>query len=513
MTDSRTLPVLALALLAQACSCNDPARTTRVAEDYSVVQGSPAVDTGKPRVEQDTTPTPPFLLNVPRQCDYFDQNSVNQVDILWVVDNSGSMKASQTNLADQFPKFIQSLMSLQPPVDFHIGVTSMDVDNDALVYDPVRDPNPPPSTSGTKGALHGFDLATSSGPKGRYISCCVPSAASPNCPADPAQRCNVSGAMASAAFAQMSRVGTGGSPVERGLYASYLALTRPDNLAPESPASPDLSKSQPFIRPDAALFVVYVSDEDDSSCEPFAPLDGTGRPTLPGELCQQDPGCRCNEPRPAAPNSSLTFGSRGFFVRFLESYKGYGHKDKVAAGAVVCTEKQLIGSQSGESSTAYPHQGCPDDGTGVAYFGDRYIEVAEKTGGSAISIRGSFANALQSLGFVVSGLRKDFRLSQMPITGSLEVYVTAKDAPRCQKDAECPSTAPSCRSGRCASAEAVGSKLTQSCPQDNTSLEYCLCDSTLYRNLMRFSVEPPSLSSIEVCYDVNTTANPATVCQ
>jgi len=47
-----------------------------------------------------------------------------KIDILWVVDNSGSMATSQQNLADNFPSFIQNIASRN--YDFQIAVTTSD---------------------------------------------------------------------------------------------------------------------------------------------------------------------------------------------------------------------------------------------------------------------------------------------------------------------------------------------------------------------------------------------------
>ncbi|MGC4114166.1 MAG: hypothetical protein QM765_05985 [Myxococcales bacterium] len=482
-------------MFCQACSCDETPVTQEIDETGAVVVGNPAVDTAKPKVDVEPVEPPEFKLNVPRQCDFFQQNAVRKVDILWVVDNSGSMSRSQAALASEFPKFIGSLLSLQPPVDFHIGVTSVDTDNDKLVYDPGRDGAPPTDTRGTQGALHGFDFGN--GVAGRYIAC----DSSGNCNVPKLGGTNDAGA----AFAQMSKVGTGGSAVERGLHAAYLALTREDNLHAETPTSSDISKKFPFIRPDAALFVIFVSDADDLSCSPYIPLNPDGRPTS-GEPCTADPYCKCDATR-------LTWGSTQYFTRFLESYKGFGHKDLVAAGAVVCTEKQIVGAENGDPNFA--HMGCPDQGNGPGYYGDRYIQVAAATGGTAISIRGSFANALQSLGFAVSGLRKDFRLSRGPFTDTLEVYVTEVNAKKCTDKSECTGTNQDCRSGLCANVVSVGAKSLQGCtPPDATSrpdLEFCKCDAGSFRNILRFNVDgqPPAQASIEVCYDVNSNFNQA----
>lgn len=47
-----------------------------------------------------------------------------KIDILWVIDNSGSMASSQTNLANNFNSFINRFSQLN--YDFHMGVTTTD---------------------------------------------------------------------------------------------------------------------------------------------------------------------------------------------------------------------------------------------------------------------------------------------------------------------------------------------------------------------------------------------------
>jgi hypothetical protein len=58
----------------------------------------------------------------------FTQNAQgqNKVDILFVVDNSGSMGGDQTNLANNFENFISSFLAQQTLPDFRIFITSTD---------------------------------------------------------------------------------------------------------------------------------------------------------------------------------------------------------------------------------------------------------------------------------------------------------------------------------------------------------------------------------------------------
>src|SRR5262249_38256966 len=57
----------------------------------------------------------------------FRQNDAQlntKIDVLWVIDNSGSMETSQKNLADNFPTFIQKFSD--KGYDFKLAVTTTD---------------------------------------------------------------------------------------------------------------------------------------------------------------------------------------------------------------------------------------------------------------------------------------------------------------------------------------------------------------------------------------------------
>lgn len=69
------------------------------------------------------------LLDDP-QIDYFIQNeAASKVDILWVVDNSGSMQSSQNNLAENFREFIRRFVdeNSDEMIDFQMAVVTTDI--------------------------------------------------------------------------------------------------------------------------------------------------------------------------------------------------------------------------------------------------------------------------------------------------------------------------------------------------------------------------------------------------
>ncbi len=454
------------------CSCDDrPTRTRRVLESYAVVPGDPHVESGAPKVlTDDTRATDDFGLSTPRQCDVYQQLTVRKVDILWVVDSSGSMAPKQARLAANFNGFIQQLLQAQPPIDFHIAVTTTDTDDPAV-----------------RGKLRPWSLG---GRSANYI-CRTGNACQPSLDGGTAESV--------AAFTQMSNAGTNGSAQERGLLAAYLALTNPENISTDT--------EERFIRRDAALYVVIVSDEDDASCFPLV-----NQPP-----CTADPGCRC------APDALLqgsgAYGATTYFTRFFETYKGYGRQELVTVAAIVALEGHADDGVHSKFNDPSPHVGCcradggcpsggqnaVDAGYEVAYFGGRYIQVASQTGGVAVNIcSDDFQGALSSLGYAASGLRREFRLSRGPelkpsggkATG-IQLFVSPPNAANCQVDANCP-TGQVCRSNRCAQKVDVNLSATPN------GAQYVKCDASAFRNVVRFdgTSVPQALSAVEICYDV-----------
>ena len=465
--------LIALSLLL-SLGCQDRTRTRKVLEPFALVPGTPTVESQTPQIKTDTTTaTGDFGIAVPRQCDGYTQLSVRKVDILWVIDSSGSMGPKQARLAANFDGFIQQLVNANPPIDFHIAVTTTDTDNAA-----------------TRGKLRSWSL---SGQSDDYIACFPQTTGT--------IFCNTGGTTATAvtAFGQMSQVGTTGSPQERGLYAAYLALTNTFNNSTEAVTR--------FVRPDAALYVVMVSDEDDSSCSPMTRQ----------AFCTADPGCRC------APDQALggtgAWGSTAYFVRFFETFKGYGNGESVAVAAIVSSDIDSgVPSQFGDPN---PHVGCcrslngqpcptsgvNDGGFEISYFANRYVQVAAATGGVTVNIcQDDFSGALSSLGFSASGLRREFRLSRGPdvkataaTAAGVQVFVSSPDAANCTVDGNCPMTQ-SCRNGRCGRRVGVGLDAATT----GNGAKYVRCDAAGLRNMVRFdgTSVPSPLSTVEICYDV-----------
>jgi len=137
--------------------------------------------------------------------DEFEQEGNNWTDILWVVDNSGSMSGEQTSLALNFGSFLSIIEVLD--IDYHIAVVTTDMSNFQGPV-PVMTPATPDVT---------------------------------------------------AAFASAVQVGASGSGSEKGLQYGSAAIT-PPLAAPGGP-------NDGFLREEAGLRVIFVSDENDQSSD------------------------------------------------------------------------------------------------------------------------------------------------------------------------------------------------------------------------------------------------------
>jgi hypothetical protein len=262
--------------------------------------------------------------------DTYTQTTGQDVDVLFVVDNSGSMSSNQSNLAANFQSFINA--AAQWNNNYHIGVTTTDIED------------------------HNGRLISAPG-NARFVT--------------------------NQTYQQLSqnfRVGTNGSADEKGLAAAQAALSLPLISNTSTACTQDSQCTVPdrcvdgfcggrnrgFLREDAALEIVIVSDEEDSS---------------PGDI--------------------------NFYTNFFRSIKGIYNSDMMHVHAIV-------GDVPGGCNTQ----------SGSAVAGRRYVDIANATGGSVISICDSnFSAGLASIGAIAFGLRRQFYLSRVPEPTSINVRV------------------------------------------------------------------------------------------
>ena len=174
-------------------------------------------------------------------------------------------------------------------------------------------------------------------------------------------------------FAERAVVGTSGADKEKGLEAAAYALS----------PSVALGANQGFLRPEAELLVIFISDEEDCS-DNFA-LEGQA-----SEACylQQDKLVPVGE-----------------FVKQIRSSKSDPSMVQFAA---------IIGI---ESST------CEE-----AYTGQRYKRAVDLTGGRLGDICDTnWESLLGDLGLNATGIRESFRLSRAAKPGTIEVFVSGME--------------------------------------------------------------------------------------
>ena len=162
------------------------------------------------RPDDDRNGPPPDATAVERwRLDRTVQIPQPAVDILFVVDNSGSMDAEQAALANNFPTFVEYFQG--SGIDYHIGVVSTDLDD--------------PTHQGLLRRAAGVN----------WIDADTPNP--------------------TAVFAQMAQMGTFGSADEQGRAAAWTAL----ELRADHP------RNEGFEREEAELHLIFISDEDDAS--------------------------------------------------------------------------------------------------------------------------------------------------------------------------------------------------------------------------------------------------------
>lgn len=240
-----------------------------------------------------------------------------QVDVLWVIDTSSSMDTQQNLLAPQMGLFVDAMN--QTGLDYHMAVTTMDM-----------------GASGAKGKF----VAASGTPL-------ILTNSTPNLTTILSQRVQLGGT---------------GSPVERGLEAMKAALS--------SPLSSGYNTG--FLRPNAMLVVVFLSNEDDQSASAdYAGFLDTIRPPL--------------------ANS----GERSWLAQFM-----------------------------GVTSTDSSCQTSAWSQAGYSEVGTKYIALANESGGATEAIcDADLRRALTNVKARILEVMTEFHLGAVPNLSTLAVYV------------------------------------------------------------------------------------------
>src|SRR5690606_31819645 len=163
----------------------------------------------------------------------------NRMDLVFVIDDSGSMVEEQENLAANFDDFIAVLEAYQTedgqPLDYRVAVTtsgrdlSYTIDEEPITIPGIGTIDPPPIPF------------TEAGDNGLFRQGCGMSR----------PWLERTDGDVSTTFACVAEVGTGGPSIEMPLQTSRMALEGTIN--------------QGFLREDALLALVILTDEDDCS--------------------------------------------------------------------------------------------------------------------------------------------------------------------------------------------------------------------------------------------------------
>jgi hypothetical protein len=206
---------------------------------------------------------------------YVPINPIRKADILFMVDNSISMEQEQDNLARNFPAFIEELRKIEGGLpDLHIGVVTSDVGAGTLNESGC-------TPGGQNGTFQGWDRACGLDSNSRFIVA-----------SDGEKVRNYQGDLSNV-FACMAKVGTRGCGYEHQLEATRRALT-----------VQAIGENGGFLREDAYLQVVLITDEDDCSAPSNSTLFGMSFPTEEASFRCARAGHICQGQMPPAANFS-----------------------------------------------------------------------------------------------------------------------------------------------------------------------------------------------------------------
>ncbi len=319
-----------------------------------------------------------------------------QTDILFVIDDSGSMSQEQENLRDNLAAFIDALVASPVQNDFRIGVTSTSVEGFTVdgatpqsYPQPTCRPAPctrPPAIPYPDGALVAVDQAGGVTPGDLVYD----PAAWPATGGWGGARILDKGDGSPAALAALARdfkanvlLGTAGSGKEQPFRAARLALT--DRLADANAG---------FLRPGARLAVIIVTDEDD--CSDTADPQ---RSTSNGE---------CHDPDRKAATPPLMDPVEGFAAFLFDPIDG--ERRDVVVGVIAG-----FGPSPGDPAVLVPDL-CNVSGAGQAFdTADRFAALLDGVGGARMRV-GSICDA--SFADTLRGFAEVLMPSSLPLSGA-----------------------------------------------------------------------------------------------
>ncbi len=321
------------------------------------------------------------LVNLPDpsiQRDVLAQKKAAQIDILWVVDNSESMRNEQRKLSNAFTGFLNTL--IEADVDYQIGV----VTTDAHEMGVLRAYNGP--------TVPGCDAC-------RFLSTEVPCASAQTGDLDEIEEDELAALCAAQlVFKRLIQPGVTGFGFEEGFRQAAWALgIIEDSLEPlVEPRLPESNTG--FLRPDADLLVVFVSDEDEADKRDGLPV--------------------------------------AYFERLFNQAKGQGDERRLLFASVIgwdpaasielqdlCDDLNDDVSAQAAYENLLSAPGCvdneelsrnPQSRTAAAEVGRRYIDLTCRFSGTLVNIcDADYSTGLERVGATASSLRRKFVVSRL----------------------------------------------------------------------------------------------------
>ncbi len=354
----KNIPKLPISVQNGAPKCIETVYAPQDEGDDTCILQIEATDASSPTVAVKLTGSGTYETH---QVDEFTQVTGQEVDILFIIDDSGSMCEEQTRLNQSFSDFIAQANVWKN--DFHIGGISVNVTDEGVI-----------------GRLNRGDTKVTP----RFMT-----------------KSN------GGSFSKMTMYGCdgGSDSQEAGMQAAQTALSAPlatdtgvacstdteckndANICPDPGACGYTciegtcgGFNSRFLRENAQLEMVALSDEEDQSS-----------------------------------------GGLPFYVDFFKNIKGWYNVDMMHFNAIVGIEGVPSKPSSNDGD-------CVASDGGTAASGDRYLQVAEETGGLSGSIcESSYSGIMNKIGDVTFHPKVQFFLSRLadPATVSVQVNGSA----------------------------------------------------------------------------------------
>lgn len=315
----------------------------------------------------------------------------NKVDILWVVDGSGTMANHQTNLATNFSSFINDFTAKS--FDYHMAVASTDAWMRERNYNgggcttnsnPTGNPNTVYSSSSDclstfanygqltqfrDGDIYGTASGIPGTRSGNYL---------------------ITSAMSLASilntFSINVKTGTRGDGFQESGFQSLRSVLRRNADGSVGYSGETHTSLASFRRSDAFFAVIFVTDEEDQSTKP----DGTSYGTTQQYV--------------------------DAFKTFMDGY----------TGSVVGNRKYNV-----SSIVMVDINNCSYGLHPQATQGDRYVAIANASEGVVASICSSnFSTQLRDISTQILSLSTRFQLNREPIPSTISVNVNGADVPQ-----------------------------------------------------------------------------------